>query len=424
MSDPAPHILYVGSVLPKRSETFVYREVLGLRRRGVRVSLASVNAPETDLGTPELDALAAEAVHVYGRGWRGKLAVQFDAYRRRAWRPARGLFETSPTYWPKYLLQCEAGYALAHRVRDRGVTHVHAHMAHVPTTVAMTCAEALGVPMSFTGHAADLFRDRSALRTKLRRAAFVACISEWHRGFYQSFEPSLADSALPIVRCGVDLDEFTAVDPGAGGELLAVGRLVPKKGFDVLIRALAAAGSDGQSPDATDMRLTIVGGGPEDAALRALAQELGVSGRVTFAGSEPNHVVRERMGRAAAVVLPCREASDGDRDGIPVVLMEAMARGLAVVSGDLVTIRELVTDNTTGLMVEPGSVDRLRDALVRLWRDPGERRRLGEAGRRRVVEEFSMSVNLDRLEAAFAAATRSTRAAGPLPVAPGGHAHA
>lgn len=396
------HILYISSILPKRSETFVYREVLGLRDRGVPVSVASVNAPERDLGDPRLDTLAAEALHIYGRGISGKLAVNLDAARMSWWRPTRGLFETAPTYWPKYIMQSEAGYALANRIRDRGITHIHAHMAHVPTTVAMSCAEALGVPFSFTGHAADLFRDRSALKTKLKRAAFVSCISEWHRAFYREIVPSLTDERLPVVRCGVDMAEFTPCDPAAADatRLLAVGRLVPKKGFDVLLRALV------EVPHAT---LKLVGDGPEKASLRALADELNITDRVTFAGAQPNHVVREMMGTASVFVLPCRQAADGDRDGIPVVLMEAMARRVCVVSGDLETIRELVADNQTGVMVAPGSVDELARALLSLARDPAERERLAEAGRARVAQEFSLSVNLDRLEAAFAAATNPSK---------------
>ncbi|MBB6430448.1 glycosyltransferase family 4 protein [Algisphaera agarilytica] len=421
MSVPTPHILYVGSILPKRSETFVYREVLGLRERGVEVSIASVNAPERDLGDDKLDALAAEAIHVYGKGIGGKVGVIRDAVLQRgAWWP-HGIFEVSPTYWPKHKLQFAAGIALARRVKDRGITHVHAHMAHVPTTVAMACAEALGVPFSTTGHAADLFRDRSALKTKLQRAAFVSCISEWHRGFYREIVPGLSDEQLPVIRCGVDMREFTAVTPGTtegGISLLGVGRLVPKKGFDVLIRAMAAAspplapgsargqttyqGDDpGQSPG---LRVTLVGDGPEMVNLKALADEVGVADRVTFAEAQPNHVVREMMGQADVFVLPCQQAADGDRDGIPVVLMEAMARNVCVVSGDLETIRELVADNVTGLMVQPGAVDELGEVLVRLSRDPSLRQRLADAGRARVAEEFSMSVNLDRLEAAFAAA--------------------
>jgi glycosyltransferase involved in cell wall biosynthesis len=413
LSEPEPHILYVGAILPKRSETFVYREVLGLRERGLAVSIASVHPPgEDDLaGDPQLKQLAEEAVPIYGRGRRDKLAVYRDAVRQSFIRRPKGFRELKPSYWPKYQFQWEAGYALAQRVQHHGITHIHAHMAHVPTTIAMACAEALELPFSFTGHAADLFRDRSALRTKLRAASFVACISEWHRRFYQRLVPELNEVQLPIIRCGVDIDEFAPVDPAAadGRELLAVGRLVPKKGFDVLLRAIAAVdvGHDaGDGASAADLRLTLVGEGPEEQKLRGLVKELNLTNRVTFTGSLPNAEVRDRMARAGVFVLPCREAADGDRDGIPVVLMEAMARNVAVVSGDLPTIRELVTDNVTGVMVRPGAVDELREALTRLADDAPLRRRLADAGRARVAEEFSLAVTLDRLETAFSAAAR------------------
>ena len=403
-----PHILYVAPVLPKRSETFVYREVLGLRGRGVRVSVASVHPPERDLGDPRLDALADEAMVVYGHGKRGKLAVYRDATRQSLLRFPAGLAEVPPGYWAKHVLQWDAGYALAYRLRQRfrgdaGITHIHAHMAHVPTTIAMACAKALGVPFSFTGHAADLFRDRSALRTKLRRAAFVSCISEWHRDFYLELVPGLEDAKLPVIRCGVDLDEFSPVDPSdtPGGSILAVGRLVPKKGFDVLIEAVAKLAATHASGG---VRLALVGDGPEKANLKALGAKFNVADRIDFVGAKSNAEVRELMGRAALFVLPCREAADGDRDGIPVVLMEAMARRVCVVSGDLPTIRELVADNETGRMVEPGSADKLADAVGGLLSDAAQRERLAEAGRARVAEEFSLSVTLDRLQAAFAAA--------------------
>ena len=403
-----PHILYLAPVLPKRSETFVYREVLGLRGRGVRVSVASVHPPERDLGDARLDALADEALVVYGHGRRGKLGVFRDGARQSLIGSPAGLAEVPPLYWPKYLFQWEAGHALAYRLRrrfrgDAGITHIHAHMAHVPTTIAMACAEAMAVSFSFTGHAADLFRDRSALRTKLRRAAFVSCISEWHRGYYRDLVPGLGDAELPVIRCGVDLDEFSPVDPGGapGGSVLAVGRLVPKKGFDVLIEAVAKLAATHASGGVT---VKMVGDGPEEANLKALAAKLNVADRIDFVGAKSNAEVRELMGRAALFVLPCREAADGDRDGIPVVLMEAMARRVCVVSGDLPTIRELVADNETGRMVEPGSADELADAVGGLLGDAAQRERLAEAGRARVAEEFSLVVTLDRLQAAFAAA--------------------
>ena len=387
-----PHILYVGAQLPKRSETFVYREVLGLRERGVQVSIASVRPPEQGLEEPELKVLAEEAVPIYGGGLAAKVRMSLDACRQNILRLPRGIFETSPLYWPKYQLQCDAGYALAHRVCEMGVTHVHAHMAHVPTTVAMHCAIALGVPFSFTGHAADLFRDRSALKTKLKRAAFVSCISEWHRAFYNELVPR-SDAAYPVIRCGVDVEAFKP-DEGASREgILTVGRLVRKKGFDLLVQAMAGCNAGST--------LTIVGDGPERRALQKQIDENDLGDRVKLVGAKANHEVRQLMQSAAGFVLPCRVAEDGDRDGIPVVLMEAMASGLAVVSGDLPTIRELVEHEQTGLMFEPGSVEGLATEMCRLNADPQLTARLAQAGRQRVIEEFSLPVNLDRLTDSF-----------------------
>ncbi len=394
------HILYVGAVLPKRSETFVYREVLGLRERGVRVSVASVHPPEQGLDDPALQELAGEAVPVYGEGLGGKYKAWADACKQSLWRPPIGITETRVGYWPKYQLQCDGGHALARRVRDHGITHVHAHMAHVPTTVAMHTAKALGVPFSFTGHAADLFRDRSALKTKLKRAAFVACISHWHRGFYNGLVPR-DDSAYPVVRCGVDIDRFVPGDQAERSGLLTVGRLVRKKGFDLLIDAMAACSSD--------TRLTIVGDGPERSALQTQIEASRLTDRVELVGAKANHEVRAMMQRASGFVLPCRVAEDGDRDGIPVVLMEAMASGLAVISGDIVTIRELVEHDATGLMVAPGSVDELTAAVDRLQADTGLAQRLALAGRQRVVDEFSQSANLERLCGAFDASYRTSK---------------
>lgn len=391
------HILYVGAVLPKRSETFVYREVLGLKERGVRVSMASVHPPEQGLDDPALQVLADEHVPVYGAGLGGKIAVALDATKRSLVRVPRGITENRLTYWPKYQMQCDAGYALAWRVRDRGITHVHAHMAHVPTTIAMHCAIALGVPFSFTGHAADLFRDRSALKTKLKRAAFVSCISHWHRAFYNELVPR-SDAAYPVIRCGVDVDRFSPTEGATRQGMLTVGRLVRKKGFDLLIQAMADCNDDSM--------LTIVGDGPERASLQKQIDASNLTDRVKLVGAKANHEVRALMQRSACFVLPCRIAEDGDRDGIPVVLMEAMATGLAVVSGDLPTIRELVEHEKTGMMFEPGDVQGLSSVIRRLQTDQAMMDRLAHAGRQRVAEEFSLSVNLDRLTRAFASVSQ------------------
>ena len=387
------HILYVGAVLPARSETFVYREVFGLRERGDRVSVASLRDPERDLGEARLERLADEATVVYRPGTfrRGLLkGLCAPGVLLRGALDAVSAPDVPLAKRSHVLAQCLGGLALASELTHAQITHVHAHMAHAPAGVAMYAAMTLGVPFSFTGHAADLFRDRSLLLAKLRRATFVACISEWHRDFYRMLEP-LDPERLPVVRCGVDVGD----DPGVeGAGLLAVGRLVKKKGFDVLLRARA------QLPDAPT--LSLIGDGPELEELERLVRELGLGDRVRLLGAQPNHEVQRLMRECAVFVLPCQVSSDGDRDGIPVVLMEAMAKGRCVISGDLETIRELVKHDETGLMVAPGDVGALVDALRRVLGDPDLRRRLARAGQAHVREEFSTSTNLERLQRGFA----------------------
>jgi colanic acid/amylovoran biosynthesis glycosyltransferase len=198
----------------------------------------------------------------------------------------------------------------------------------------------------------------------------------------------------------VDVDTFApAANTRRDGALriLGVGRLVEKKGFDVLVRAIAALGED-----APRIECTIVGSGRERERLESLIRALKVEDRVQLAGEKENGEVRSLMRASDLFVLPCRIDPGGDRDGIPVVLMEAMACGVCAVSGDLPAIGELISDEKTGVLVKGDSVESLAVALRRLIGNAQLRQRLGEAGRQRVIEEFSLGVNVQRLLAAFA----------------------
>ncbi len=403
-----PSLLYVGAQLPKLSETFVTRELLGLRRQGYAVHAASLRAPEDGLGDEALERLGQEALPVYGAGAAALLrdalaevATNTEgaaAVLRLALRDALLATDLPLGARPKLFAQAAAALALARRARPLRVSHVHAHMAHAPATVAMYVSQALGVSWSFTGHAADLFRDRALLSEKLARASFVACISRWHRAFYRR-SGAITPDRLPLVRCGVDPHEFEPAAERDPRLVAAVGRLVDKKGFDVLIEAMAAL----RARD-LDLQCVIVGEGPQRARLEARCRALGLEDRVELVGARPNGEVRRLLARSAVTALPCRTSGDGDRDGIPVVLMEAMASESAVVAGDLPTIRELVVPEETGLVVPPGDPAALARAIERLARDEVLRRRLATAGRRRVLAEFSADVNLRRLRAALSRA--------------------
>jgi len=404
MSHRRDAILYVGATLPARSETFVYNELLALGARGVRVHAASVRTPEQHLGEQRLDILAARAVPIYGAGPARLLA---DALMEALTHPLRAAGVLAwliadelrgrplpPMRRLKLISQAIGALALARRVRPLGIGHIHAHMAHVPTTIAMYAARQLGIPFSFTGHANDLFRQQTLLREKLQRAAFVACISHWHRAFYRTFVV-LPDQQLPIVRCGVELP-----DPAGDGEhadkttsaprIIAVGRLVPKKGFDLLVTALDRLRD-------LPWQCEIIGSGPEEQRLNDQIRTLRLTDRITLLGAAPHARVRQLVAQADLFVLPCRVDPAGDRDGIPVVLMEAMAAGVPVVSGDLPAIRELVHDQENGVLVAPEDTDALVAAIRRLLTDPSLRREWGQAARAWVEQEFSLAGNVERL---------------------------
>ncbi len=410
-----PKVMYVAAMLPKRSETFVYRELLGLRAAGWDVAALSVRPPELDLGTATLDALASEAEVLY-RGLSKVLSSAAAEVARHprstlrtlglAGRLALGGDDISGIRRAKLIWQAIGVLGAAETARRHGVEHVHAHMAHVPASIAMLLALQLGVPFSFTGHAVDIFSQRTMLRTKLKRAAFCACISEWHHRFYQellteSGQRPLEAHRLPVVRCGVDVAEFSppASRPPGPIRIVTVGRLIEKKGFDLLLHALAE-----QPADMPKYHCTIMGGGEEAGALESLRDALKLQGKVEFTGPVPNHEVRERLQAADLFVLPCRIARSGDRDGIPVVLMEAMASGVPVIAGDIPSIRELVAHDKSGLLVAPESGAELGAAITRLLRDDEARDRMARGGRARVVEEFDLSLNVGRIAASIARA--------------------
>ena len=403
-----PVLVYIGAALPSLSETFVYREIAALRRQGIQIQPVSIHAPAHDLGDRDAEAVLDDVIELYSAG---AVRLMLDALAEGIRRPARAgstialaLRDAAIGRCPsilaraKVVWQAMAALALSFRTRELDLLRVHAHMANVPTSIAMYYAKVRSVPFSFTGHAADLFLSPSLLKEKLERAAFIACISEWHRSFYHSITP-LADAKLPLVRCGIDIDRFqTPKRPATNDitQILAVGRLVPKKGFDTLIESIGLL-----KEELPKIQVTIVGGGPEQQRLVELIRERGVDSHVELLGAQANEKVRELMVRSDIFVLPCRIDQRGDRDGIPVVLMEAMACGLCAISGDLPTIRDLIQDGVNGRLVESDNPGALARAIADVIDDAAQRRLFAERGRATVVTEFSMETNVKRLMKAF-----------------------
>lgn len=283
----------------------------------------------------------------------------------------------------------------ARGLRGERVSLIHSQWVHSCGTIGMYGAWLLGKPFSFTGHAADLFRDRVALVDKIRRADRIICISTFHRDFYRSL--GARDEQLQIVYCGIDVSHFSPANRAWNAEgrwrIRASGRLVEKKGFCHLVEACQILNALGVNFDCI-----IAGGGPLQDSLQSQIDALNLSGRVRLTGSDiKQEEIPAFMHGGDVYCLPCVWAPDNDVDGLPQMLMEAMACGLPAISTRLVGIPDLVIDDETGLLVEPNDARQLAAAILRLRDDPDLANRLARAGRLRVLEKFDIDSSLEPL---------------------------
>ncbi len=289
---------------------------------------------------------------------------------------------------------------LAHEL-DSDVVHLHAHFLHTPASVTRYASTLLDLPWSCSAHARDIWTTPAwEKREKLASCRWVVTCTAVNRRHLQDLAP--ASGRVELVYHGLDVDRFPATDDGGSARdgsdphdpvrILSVGRAVEKKGYHDLLAALALLPTD------LHWRFDHVGGGALLGWLKRFAAKLGIAGRVRWRGAQAQEAVLGCYGEADLFVLCCRIARDGDRDGLPNVLVEAQSQGLACVSTRISAIPELVADGRTGLLVEAGDVQALADAMVRLIRDPLLRQRLGGAGRQRVLEAFQFDQGIDRLQ--------------------------
>ena len=286
------------------------------------------------------------------------------------------------------------GVLLAMHWRKKEVTHIHAQWAHTAATIAMHSATLMGVGFSFMGHANDLFVHRVALREKVRRARFVLCISEYHRRFY--LDLGAAPDRLHVVYCGISLERFRDQQSfnAESTKIVSIGRLVEKKGFDDLIRACGVLRERG-----LDFECIIAGSGPEEASLRQLVLSLNLEDRVSITGEAILQEDIPQLLRSARVfALPCVKDSDGDMDGLPQVLIEAMACRVPCVATYLVGIPDLIRHEEGGLLVETKDYRATANAIQRIFDDSLFANRLATRGESWAKEHFSRDDLATRLQ--------------------------
>lgn len=386
---PDLRIAYLTGEYPAVSHTFILREIEGLREAGLTVETCSVRrtGPEHHRGPAEQHAarttfyiLAAARQPATLLGALGAALAQpsrLGATLKLAWQirqpGLRGaLFQ---------LFYLAEAMVLARHLRARGVGHLHNHFAGPSATVAVLTATLCAMPFSFTLHGpADLLEPgRWHLGTKIAKARFVACISHFARSQAMLNSDPAQWPKLRIVHCGVTpaLYEKPA-DKTPGQRLIFVGRLAPVKGLRVLMQTL-----NGLKDALPDLRLTVVGDGPDRAALEAAAAPLGA--RVSFTGYQSQAEVAAHLAASDIFVLP------SFAEGVPVVLMEAMAAGMPVIATRIAGIAELVEDGTSGHLVPPGDPTALGEKITALCTRPEDHAAMGAAGQRRVAAAFDIA---------------------------------
>ena len=270
---------------------------------------------------------------------------------------------------------------LADHMQRHGVRHLHNHIAKASCTVAMLASELSGIPYSFTLHGPDIFfaPDHWRLDEKIARARFVACISEFCRAQAMIFSDRALWDKLHIVHCGIDPARYDPAPRQGPPHLTFVGRLAAVKGVPVLLEALSFL--KGELPR---LRVTLIGDGPERARLEQDAADLGLRDVVDFAGYRSQSEVARALKVTDALVLP------SFAEGVPVVLMEAMAAGRPVITTGVAGVSELVEHGKSGFLVPPGDAQRLAQAIRAVLADPDRRIEMGRTGRTRVVEDFDI----------------------------------
>jgi glycosyltransferase involved in cell wall biosynthesis len=390
---------YVVKRYPRYSETFIVNEILAHEAAGLEIAIFSLRPPNDPRFQEAISRVRAPVTYLPTGGGRST----------ELWSALEAAGRSLPEFWGKLSLargedpsDVAQAVHLACEARRLGVFHLHAHFATVATTVARLAARFAEVSYTFTAHAKDIFHESVSaedLRRKISGAAAVITVSDFTASFLRGIDGSVP-SRVERLYNGLPLARFPFEDPlGRPPGIVAVGRLIEKKGFTDLVDACGLLAERGR-----EFSCCIIGGGPLEEELRRRIHKLGLGSLVELAGPQPLPEVVARVRSASVLAAPCVVGSDGNRDGMPTVLLEAMALGTPCVSTDVTGIPEIVRDGETGLTVPQRDPRALAAAIERLFASPALRRELAFRARRLIEEEFDIRRNAARLRQIFATA--------------------
>ncbi|MGQ0456806.1 MAG: glycosyltransferase family 4 protein [Hyphomicrobium sp.] len=390
-------IAYLTGEYPRATDTFIQREVMALRASGISVLTCSMRRtpPEHHVGNEQreearqtFNVMPSTKSPIVSVGSHVRAFV--GSPRRYLAAFALAMRTGSPGLRARMyqLIYFAEAVVLAVHLKKAGVVHLHNHIAMSSGSVAMIASAVSGIPHSFTMHGPDIFFEpqRWRLDEKIARATFVACISDFCRSQGMIFSDPIHWSKMHVVHCGVTLSRYSEsrggradAAAGMGPRILFVGRLAAVKGLPILFDA-----AKNLLPMLPNLRVTLIGDGPERRELEDRACSLGLADAVHFAGYKSQDEVAAALRTTDMLILP------SFAEGLPVVLMEAMAGEVPVISTRIAGVAELVEDGVNGLLIPPGDVGSIEQAIQRLSNDPELRARMGAAGRRKVAAEFDV----------------------------------
>lgn len=408
--------LRVGYVLkrfPRLSETFILNEMLELERQGVEIEVYSLFKPPVEDKHALLAELKARVTYLPTAQMIDQMTVKSGGSSSLSERvpltDVLGSQEFDPVMPGKSAQEKAAiifkAAAVALLAKTSNLQHLHAHFGSDTATVALMASRLSGLPFSFTAHAKDIYHtyndevtDQRMRRAKISEAAFVATVSEFNRHHLSGIAGKQSTASIHRLYNGIDLSRFSYRSEGREpATILAVGRLVEKKGFTHLVEACRILAKNRVS-----FRCDIVGDGPLQSELATQISAAQLSDNVQLLGPRKQEQLIDLMQTATIMALPCIVTESGDRDGLPTVLLEALASGLPCVSTTVSGVPEIIDDGESGFLAEPGDAQQLADKMTLLLSQPKLCAEFARTGRDKAEREFNLSVNVATLRGLFA----------------------
>lgn len=391
-----PRIGYVLKRYPRFSETFVVNEILAHEGSGTKIDIFALRPPSDTHFQPGITKVKAPVQYLRSNNVR---AGEF-------WAAAEYWLQTAPANFAKLAgtldiggLEVYQAMQMAESVRKRGIQHLHAHFGTSAATVARLASLLTGVPYTFTAHAKDIFHEyvhAGGLGQKIADASGVVTVSDYNVAHLCREYPHSAEKIVRVYN-GLPLRDFPFSPYGEREPLvIAVGRLVEKKGFGDLVAACNILRQNGVA-----FRCQIVGGGDEESRLRRKIEDADLLNFVELTGPLPSNEVANRLRQASVFVAPCITAETGDRDGLPTVLLEAMALGTPIVATNVTGIPEVIHHERTGLLLPEKEPELLAIYVSRMLRERQLARQLALAARELVEREFNIDQNAAKIRALF-----------------------